>query len=546
MPHGWRTRLHHLTRNRRFLIKTSLGIVLGGFVTACLIAWLGAEERRGFFSVHVDVIEQRIREGYHRLLHDSERKPRELSRWLQRVISQREHLCDVTESEMPTAESFLADGKIAVYQLRSVIEKHATEGAERQMFSDFALAAVDREDERAQAAAMRVKNLADIRPARFFANELIAFLHTQRGEKAAALDALVIEGAFEDAALAREKALRLALEKKDEVLLRDLMARPQWRDAAPPLVLHRIGALTGDLWLQWGSLLNHQLMNARIGMLLIALLAGAIWFIIFTQRSHEESWRWARPFLPLIAGVFSVWPTLAILIYQEDRLGMSSDAPFPYDLWYWIGGVGLREELCKLALFSLFLPWLLWRRHSGLALLTGAFVGLGFALEENVSNYYGDGGAVVWTRLLTANFFHAALSGIAGLALYELLRSRFAQAERFLFAFIGVVVVHGVYDYVLSPSFMFDGGSLRFLYIVILALVANHFFDLLAQHTKENPGIIGPAAVFLIGSALLIAVLFISAALAGLGMDGIATVGQECAAIAPVMWVYWRKFPLTR
>jgi len=546
MPHGWRSRLHYLTRNRRFLIKTSLGIVAGGFLVACLIAWLGAEERRGFFSIHVDVIEQRIREGYHRLLHDTERRPRELARWLQRVISQREHVCDVTESEMPTAESFLADGKIAVYQLRAIIDKHTMEGVERQIFTDFALAAVDREDERAQAAGTRLKNLADARPPRLFANELLAFLHTQRGEKAAALDALVTEGAFEDATLAREKALRLALEKKDVVLLRDLMARPLWQGAAPPLVLHRIGALTGDLWLQWGSLLDHQLMNARLGMLLIALLAGAIWFIILTQRSHEMHWRWARPFLPLIAGVFSVWPTLAILIYQEDQLGMSSAAPFPHDLWYWVVGVGLREELCKLALFALFLPWLLWRRHSGLALLTGAFVGLGFALEENVSNYYDDGGAVVWTRFLTANFFHAALSGIAGLALYEMLRSRFAQAERFVYAFVGVVVVHGLYDYVLSPSFMFDGGSLRFLYIVILALVANVFFDLLALHTRENPGIIGPAAVFLVGSALLIAVLFISAALAGLGMNGIAAVGQECAAIAPVMWVYWRKFPLSR
>lgn len=546
MPHGWRTRLHQLTRNRVFLIKTSLIIVAGGFVSACLIAWVGAEERRGFFSVHVDAIEQRIREGYHRLLHTSAAQPRDLSRWLQRVISQREHLCDVTESQMPDADSYLADGKIAVYQLRTVIEKHGVDSGQRRMFSDFALAAVDREDARAQAAATRLKNLADIRPARPFANELLGFLLTQRGERAAALDALVIEGAFEDAALAREKALRLALEKKDEVLLRDLMAKPLWRNAAPPLVLHRIGALTGDLWLQWGSLLDHQLMNARIGMLLIALLTAAIWYVIFTQRSHEEHWRWARPFLPLIAGVFSVWPTLAILIYQEDRLGMSSDAPFPHDLWYWVGGVGLREELCKLALFSLFLPWLLWRRHSGLALLTGAFVGLGFALEENVSNYYDDGGAVVWTRFLTANFFHAALSGIAGLALYEMLRTRFAKAEHFLFTFLGVVVVHGIYDYVLSPSFMFDEGSLRFLYIVILALVANVFFDLLAQHTRENPGIIGPAAVFLVGSALLIAVLFISAALAGLGMDGIAAVGQECAAIAPVMWVYWRKFPLTR
>lgn len=52
---------------------------------------------------------------------------------------------------------------------------------------------------------------------------------------------------------------------------------------------------------------------------------------------------------------------------------------------------GSGEELCKLALAALFMPWLVWRRAPGVALMTGAFVGLGFALEENIDYYQGMG-----------------------------------------------------------------------------------------------------------------------------------------------------------
>ena len=80
MARGWRTTVHHLTRNRAFLIKVSLGLLVAGLVTAVLLVWFVAEEKRGVFSVQVDPYEQLIREGYHRLLHGPEGQPRELSR----------------------------------------------------------------------------------------------------------------------------------------------------------------------------------------------------------------------------------------------------------------------------------------------------------------------------------------------------------------------------------------------------------------------------------------------------------------------------------
>ena len=546
MAGGMRSRIHHLTRNRVFLIKTALGILAAGFSIALLIVWLSAEERKTAFSVHVDPFEQLIREGYHRLLHGPEKQPRELSRWLQRVISRHEHLSDATESPPMSVAAFVESGKLAVYDVRKIIARHAGGTPQEQMLADAVIAALDPRDARGSEAMERMRHAAARRPAIPLANELLGFLLMRQEEKEAALAAWVVEGEFEDADAIREKALRLALQLRDQALLASLMQRPLWRDSASPLLLHRIGGLIGDLWLQWTGLFGHQLMNARIGTLLFALLAGSLWYVILVQRSRDTRWRWAWPLVPVIAGVCSVWPTLAILAYQTDHLGMSEDAPFPWDAWHWLGGVGLREELCKLVLFSVLLPWLLWRRDAGLALLAAAFTGLGFALEENVSNYYGEGGGVVWTRFLTANFFHAALTGIAGLALFELLQSRFARPERFFTAFLGVVAAHGFYDYSLSANFSFDQGSFDFISIVILALAATWFFDALAEHTRESPGAVSPAAIFLLGSALLVAVMFIAAALSGQGMSGIADVGKECAGVAPVMWIYWRKFPVGR
>ena len=445
-----------------------------------------------------------------------------------------------------SATAFAASGKLAIYDVRKIIARHAGGAPQEQMFTDSVIAALGTHEPAGAEAMARLRQSAAMRPAVPLANELLGFVLMRQDEKEEALSSWIIEGGFKDASHIREKALRLALELRDVATLTDLIARPLWHDSAPPLLLHRIGGLIGDVWLQWKGLFGHQLMNARVGMLLFALLAGVLWYVILVQRSQDGRWRWAWPILPVIAGVCSVWPTLAILAYQTDHLGMSEDAPFPWDAWHWIGGVGLREELCKLVLFSLFLPWLLWRRDAGLALLCAAFTGLGFALEENVSNYYDEGGGVVWTRFLTANFFHAALTGIAGHSLYEMLSSRFARADRFIATFLAVVGAHGFYDYSLTSGFFLDDGSFDFVSIVILAIVANWFFDLLADHTRENPGPVSPAAIFLPGSAFLVGAMFISAAVAGQGMSGVAAVGQECASVAPVMWIYWRKFPVGR
>ncbi|HYF36476.1 MAG TPA: PrsW family glutamic-type intramembrane protease, partial [Prosthecobacter sp.] len=319
--------------------------------------------------------------------------------------------------------------------------------------------------------------------------------------------------------------------------LRFFAVEPGWLAGVSESLQYHAGWELHDPWLIGKGTLGHRLDNLRILPVLQTLLAAGLWYAILVLQSAPRPWRWALPLLPIVAGIISIWPTLWVDAWQETALKMTEEAPFPDDLWFWIMGVGLREEGCKLALFALFLPWLLRRRAPGLALMTGAFVGLGFALEENLGYYEERGGAVALGRFLTANFFHAALSGIAAHALYDMLRSRFARADKFLLTFLAVVVVHGLYDYAIASGI--DG--MGYLTMAMLAFTAWHFLDLVA---REGPGArqwVAPAAVLLIGTALLIASVFWFSAIQVRTKEGLYAAALECVGVLPVLFIYWRR-----
>lgn len=543
MLHGWKARIHHLSRNKVFLIRTSLMVLVAGLCIGCLAQWLrSAVEPASRHAAGLSPRVERYRDTWRKLENARDPAPRELLKWLRHFLTQREELAEELNATQPGIGAFLKDGTLLGFDVRTMINKHAQPGMGREWFSDFIVADLAEDDDRGKAALERIKQVAEQKPAGPFANEMLAHLWLEHHQESDALAAFVREGGFSDAKAARESALRLAIELKEADLLRDLMQRPMWAGDANSWMRSRIGGITGDFWMQLKGIVGHQIETLRWGVIALTFFATGLWYIIFTQHSDKEPWRWARPIFPVIAGVFSIWPTLIILAYQEHHLGMTGDAGFPHDLWYYLAGVGLREELSKLALFAFFLPYLLWRRRSGPALLAGAFVGLGFALEENIQ-YYGEGGGIAWTRFVTANFMHASMTGIAGHALYEMLRTRFGHAGQFVVTFLTIVAAHGLYDYAaVSAHEMGQLLGISFFSIIILALLARHFFDLLVIHTRVSTGIVSSAAVFLIGSALLIAILFVVAGVTTDDISGIAAVGSECVGVAPIAYIFWKKF----
>lgn len=531
--HGWRARTHYLTRNRRFLLRTAAAIIATGMIIASVIVIGSSDQGEPAEKYAVSDALSRLHGEFHRLRHETTPQPRQFATWLRMLLAQIPQL--VEGDDASAFISFSHTGILGGYDVAQLIRLHATTDAPAGLFQGF-LAVTLQGD---AAALGRLEQQANAEPPEMLAAELLGSVHKRRNNMPAAMQAFYTEGLhFTDAAASREEALHLAISQRDLKLLRMIAAQPGWIDHCHPLLQHHAGSLLGDVWMQWHGLIRHRLNEIPYGMLALAFFAAALWYFILVQHSDHERWRWARPIAALMAGVASVWPTLTILAYQEFVQGMTAQAPFPHDLIYYLVGVGLREEGCKLLLFALFLPWLMWRRTPGLALLTGAFVGLGFSLEENIGYYQDYGGTIAWTRFLSANFLHISLSGICAHSLYRMLLTRFARAEEFIVTFLLAVAAHGGYDY-LSSGKLDDNGWLS---IVVLVLSAARFIDLLSEETRPVRLTIAPRAVFTLGSAILIALSFILGAWSMRTMEGVASAGQECLTMVPIALLYWRKF----
>ena len=200
----------------------------------------------------------------------------------------------------------------------------------------------------------------------------------------------------------------------------------------------------------------------------------------------------------------------------------------------------MREEVCKLALFTPFLPWLLRKRAPGRALITGALVGLGFAIEENVQYYAEHGLSAAMSRLLTANFIHIAMTAITAHSLYRMVRSRFAEAGQFAATFAAIVLVHAFYDWL--PSYEplnEEGGWVSF---VILLVLASRFIDQLSIETEPRRSTFALRAVFTLGCALLVAGVLVCSAMNARSMAGVADAAKDCLAYIPIAFLYWRRF----
>jgi len=531
--HGWRARTHHLTRNRRFLLRTAASIIATGMIIACVIVIGSVPPGAPAEDFAVTPALSRLHQEFHRLRHETAPQPRQCAIWLRLLLAQ---LPQLTKGDDADAfQGFTQTGKLGGYEVAQLIQQHATTDAPAGLFQVFLAATLAGDP----AALQQLEKNARASPPEMLAAELLGSMQKRSSNIPAAMQAFYTEGLhFADATTSREEALHLAVTQRDLKLLRDIAAQPGWIEHCPPLLQHHAGSLLGDVWMQWHGLFRHRLDEIPYGVLALACFAAALWYFILVQHSDHDRWRWARPIAALTAGIGSVWPTLTVLAYQEYVQGMTAEAPFPHDLIYYVLGVGLREEGCKLLLFALFLPWLLWRRTPGLALLTGAFVGLGFSLEENIGYYQDFGGSIAWTRFLSANFLHISLTGICAHSLYRMLLTRFARADEFIATFLLAVAAHGGYDY-LSDGKLDDNGWLS---IVVLVLSAARFIDLLGEETRPVRLTIAPRAVFTFGSAILIAISLILGAWSTRTMAGVAAAGQECLGMVPIALLYWRKF----
>lgn len=314
---------------------------------------------------------------------------------------------------------------------------------------------------------------ADREPPMPYANHLLAqeaFMSARRDEQAIRLER---EGlAFPERRDDARRALRIWLEAKDWDTLDKKLADARYDGVADPWVRHEHALHVGD-WkgaARW--MLAAYLDDVNAAHAALAAITALMWGLFCARLGKLGERPLFRGTLYVIAfglGVLSVVPTLLLITVEEHFLNVRQTGEMVRDAIYFVGGVGFREELCKLLAFAALLPIL--RRHGTRldVLACGAMVGLGFAAEENLMYFERGDESTALGRFLTANFMHVSMTAICADALDEWLRSPGDRSFDFSRAFLTVVLLHGAYDFFATYS--------GFLAMAVFILLTRQFLQ---------------------------------------------------------------------
>ena len=334
----------------------------------------------------------------------------------------------------------------------------------------------------------------------------------------------------------------LALEKTSE--LEELFSNKEYRNSMTNKTFEDVASRLG----KWISLTKKNIKflfhNLNFVWLSVTAFAATIWFCIIISLGRAGNLPLIR--IPLygfgfIAGFISTFVVLGLVFWQENALQFKLNGEIINDSLYVVCGIGLREELIKLLFFTPFLFILLKRRCPMEALATAACIGLGFACSENLL-YFGPGSeAAVFPRFLTANFFHASLTGIAGLSLFYFSLWPKTRWEGFIGTFILVVIAHGAYDALvgLVPQL---AKPLSIFSIIIFALISNYYLNSAKEVREGSSSTISPLGIFVIGSSILIGITWILACHLNPIREVITTIGNSTLSLGALAFIFINQF----
>lgn len=380
---------------------------------------------------------------------------------------------------------------------------------ERELIATFALGMLGDETS-IEHAAEEMSQLAAASPPRRLAAEFLGDIRGRSGDWVGAIDAYRSEvERFPESAHRPLHLLVLLLKREDRSEeIGDLMARPELQSHFLPgdRIDHAIEQR--DYLSLFFLTLKYDLRFDDPWLLVLSLFAASIWFVIVTQYSGRWRTQISLYLGALFLGCLSGSLTLYAVLVQEKILNFVHDptSNLVDQILYCIAGIGLREETLKLLCFLPLAPLLAKRDRDEIdALVCAGLVGLGFALNEN-SGYVNRGGEfTTWSRFITANFFHIALTGVAGLSLVRCWKRPRRQWDNFLYDFLIVIAAHGVYDaFLIVPQF----AGYDIVALVIFAVICYLFLDQATRMMRpQNSMTISPLAIFVVGSALLMGVV---------------------------------------
>jgi RsiW-degrading membrane proteinase PrsW (M82 family) len=381
-----------------------------------------------------------------------------------------------------------------------------------------------------------------------FARFAVGSIELQRKHFQRAYELFRDEGKAPEAFEARYMAIQALIAAKDFSTLAEIKKAPEYaRLFSSRAALHEAVDQRN-----WSAILRlvplAQLESYTVATVLVTLSAGLAWAFFLAHLGElprlfsATSALWLLGFL---LGAVSTVVTVYLVILQDDIWHFSPGEDLYRSLAYHLVGVGTREELSKLVFFAPLIPFLIKRDDEFEALIAACFVGLGFAIEENASYFLMSSGASAPGRFLTANFFHIALTGLNGLALYRACTRGWAGVNELLFVLPITIMVHGAYDALLGAREL-DGSG--YLATIVYILFSMYFFRRVHEWRSNVRMTISLTGAFVIGISFLAAVM-IAFQMAQLGASaGMAAMFGELLSSGILLFMFFREFnePLTR
>jgi len=539
-----RQQLFHLSRDRRFLLRAALLIAGVSLVFGLGVSLLTT--RAGVSPISTRELDESVLEELDRYADPGNMTTPQLAGW---VRNPRWVFHFITSELLEEFDGIDKDLDFEVFSSRleeavlpfiesGIAESERLDSSDRKLLMDL-FNGLHGEETEASDALESLRSDASTEPPRRYASEFLGDVLVHVRDVEGALESYRLENErFNDTAKhARLQIVRLLKQEDRTDELRELFADPQFREILPYHERVRIAAELG----QWGPMFYTILTNdLRIGnpaFFLLSMIAGMIWLVIVTQFSGYGRTRMTLYLVALVLGWFSATATLFVVHIQDLRgFEHHTDDPLVQQLVYCIAGIGLREETLKLLFFIPLVPFL-WRRGRETEVLVCAgLVGLGFAMNENANYLERFGAFTAWTRFLTANFLHIAMTGVIGLSFFRTCRRPKRQWDNFLYDFLIIVTIHGVYDALGMVPALVDYSI---LWIVVYALTAYLFLDQAAKLMEGGAAhTVSPLAVFVLGAAMLMGVILVYASWGTPFRVAITEYIRSLADMLPIAFVF--------
>ena len=349
-------------------------------------------------------------------------------------------------------------------------------------------------------------------------------------------------------ALVRSLELETALMHPDPAVVEQLVSDPVYENE-----------MDNDFHIQWGVetqnwmkiityVARSQIETKRPVPVVVSLVAGCIWSILLLSLLPRKPSA-AFCFLSLAAiglGAVSTLPTVLSGMWLDALLGLSRGTDFFSELVYMVVSVGVREEIWKVLLYTPLLVFTARRGRDLEALLLGAFVGLGFAVEENIGYIMTDQSGVAVSRFVSANMLHFMLTGATALALTRAVRDPKQWGVDALQVLVFAIGLHGLYNTLLSQPVP-GLGDMSYFHGAALVGCATLFFREVDGLTRLQGVTVSRTGLFCWGVCLLFCLeLAVATPLFGFN-DALAITGQ--AALASVftgyIFVHFVREPLS-